>query len=99
MDEIDKIIQENADKKDQTETIRRLYFFVQKFPYKVCSFDGPLDLAKSGFGDCRHKQALLYELYSRLGLKVRKIKVLFDWKDLPLPESFPSPAAFFAPVS
>lgn len=63
-----------------------LFEYVQKFPYRVCPGGDSLSLVKNGFGDCRHKHNLLYELFQKIGLDSKKVKVLFDWKDLPLPE-------------
>lgn len=63
-----------------------LFEYIQKFPYKVCPKGDSLSLIKNGFGDCRHKHNLLYELFQGIGLDVKKVKVLFDWKDLPLPQ-------------
>lgn len=37
-------------------------------------------------GDGRHKTELLYQKLKEEGFEVRKIKVLFDWRDLPIPE-------------
>lgn len=62
-----------------------LFEYVQKFPYKVGPAEGPMCLITNGCGDCRHKHNLLYELFKGLGLNIKKIKVMFNWKDLPLP--------------
>lgn len=59
---------------------------VQKIPYKVCIFDNDKINENLKYGDCRHKSNLLYLLLKKEGIEVKKIKVLFDWRDLPLPE-------------
>jgi hypothetical protein len=36
-------------------------------------------------GDCRHKSLLLYNLLMQTNFEAEKVKVIFDWKDLPIP--------------
>lgn len=72
---------------DIDQKIIKTYEYVQKIPYKVCKFESIDELITNNFGDCRHKHSFLFEVYSKLGLKVEKIKVLFDWRDLPIPKN------------
>ncbi len=58
---------------------------VQKIPYRVCKFDENEINENIKCGDCRHKSALLYNLLTKEGCKVKKVIVIFDWKDLPIP--------------
>ncbi len=64
----------------------KLFKKVQKIPYKVCRFDKEKIDENLPYGDCRHKSELLYNLLRREGFEVEKIKVIFDWKDLPIPK-------------
>jgi len=59
---------------------------VQKIPYRVCMFDKKNINEELRYGDCRHKSELLFKLLEKEGFEVKKIKVLFDWRDLPLPK-------------
>ncbi|MDP3728786.1 MAG: hypothetical protein Q8R18_05010 [bacterium] len=65
----------------------QLFEQVQKIPYRVCKFDRTIIKPNILFGDCRHKSELLYSLLLEEGYEVKKIKVEFDWKDLPLPKN------------
>lgn len=84
MNEVDKYLK-SIENLSLNEKIIKTFEFVQKIPYKVCKFESVDELITNNFGDCRHKHSFLFEVYSKLGLKVEKIKVLFDWKDLPIP--------------
>lgn len=68
------------------EKIVELFKKVQRIPYKVCKFEKEKIDSNLKFGDCRHKNELLGNLLEKEGYEVRKVKVLFDWRDLPLPE-------------
>ncbi len=68
------------------EKIIEIFERVQKIPYKVCQFEREKIDENLPFGDCRHKSELLKNLLEAEGIEVRRIKVLFDWRDLPLPE-------------
>jgi hypothetical protein len=60
---------------------------VQEIPYNVCKYnEGEIDenLEK---GDCRHKHFLLKKLLEQKGFEVGVVKVVFDWKDLPIPKN------------
>ncbi|MEK6926971.1 MAG: hypothetical protein AABX11_00915 [Nanoarchaeota archaeon] len=59
---------------------------VQTIPYKVCKYDESQIDEKLKEGDCRHKSTLLFNLLKKEGFEVKKIKVIFNWKDLPLPK-------------
>lgn len=84
MGEVDKYLK-SIENLSLDEKIIKAFELVQKIPYKVCKFESVDELITNNFGDCRHKHSFLFEVYSKLGLKVEKIKVLFDWKDLPIP--------------
>ncbi len=66
--------------------IVKLFEQVQRIPYKVCKFDSKLINPDIPYGDCRHKSELLYYLLSKDGYKVKKLKVEFNWRDLPIPK-------------
>jgi len=59
---------------------------VQKIPYRVCRFEKEKINQNLKYGDCRHKSLLLKQLLEKESYEVKEIKVLFDWKDLPLPQ-------------
>lgn len=59
---------------------------VQKIPYKVCKFEEDKIDEKIKLGDCRHKSTLLKKILEKEGFEVKKVKVVFDWRDLPIPE-------------
>ena len=85
MDEVNKYLR-SIENLSLDQKIIKTFEFVQKIPYKVCKFKSVDDLIINNFGDCRHKHLFLFEVYSKLGLKVEKIKVIFDWKNLPIPD-------------
>ena len=60
---------------------------VQKVPYNVCQFDETKIDEKIKFGDCRHKSTLLKKLLDKEGYKTKRMKVIFDWNDLPIPKN------------
>ncbi|OGJ19951.1 hypothetical protein A3K73_03250 [Candidatus Pacearchaeota archaeon RBG_13_36_9] len=64
----------------------KLFEKVQKIPYRVCQFDESKIDKSLEFGDCRHKSALLKKLLEEKGYKAREYKVIFDWKDIPIPK-------------
>lgn len=70
-----------------TSKIVQLFEKVQKIPYKVCFFSRESINPNILYGDCRHKSELLHTLLVEEGYEVKKIKVEFDWKDLPLPKN------------
>ncbi len=59
---------------------------VQAIPYKVCKYDEGCIDEKLKEGDCRHKSHLIFNLLKNEGFEVKKVKVIFNWKDLPLPK-------------
>jgi broad specificity phosphatase PhoE len=63
----------------------KIFERVQKIPYKICKFDEEKIDKKLQEGDCRHKSVLLYRLLEKKGYRVTREKVIFDWKDLPIP--------------
>jgi arylamine N-acetyltransferase len=65
----------------------KIFEKVQKIPYEVCQFDESKINESLKCGDCRHKSELLYRLLKKEGFEVKKIKVIFDWRDLPLPKN------------
>jgi len=70
----------------QDKKLINIFRKVQKIQYKVCQFDESNINGKIKFGDCRHKSHLLKRLLDKEGYKTKKIKVIFDWKDLPIPK-------------
>ena len=73
----------------ETKLLIALYRKVQAIPYTVCKFDEKEINESLIAGDCRHKSHLLYILLIKSVFEVKKIKVIFDWKDLPLPHLLP----------
>ncbi|MDE1848642.1 MAG: hypothetical protein KGH55_01260 [Nanoarchaeota archaeon] len=67
--------------------IVNLFEKVQSIPYKVCKFDETALNENISCGDCRHKSYILKNLLEKEGFEVHLVKVIFDWRDLPLPES------------
>jgi hypothetical protein len=67
-------------------SIIQLFEQVQKIPYKVCKFEPDKINENLKEGDCRHKSTLLCNLLKEAGFEVKKVKVIFDWKDLPIPK-------------
>lgn len=65
--------------------IIKLFEKVQKIPYKVCKFERDKIDENIRYGDCRHKSELLYKLLVKAGFEVKRLKVVFYWKNLPLP--------------
>jgi len=59
---------------------------VQKIPYVVCQFEEDKIGENLREGDCRHKSYLLKKLLDAEGYKTKIVKVIFDWKDLPIPK-------------
>jgi hypothetical protein len=59
---------------------------VQNISYKVCEFKKEKIGKNLKFGDCRHKSFLLKKLLSKESYEVKDIRVIFDWKDLPIPK-------------
>jgi hypothetical protein len=68
------------------KNIIKIFNQVQKIPYKVCKFEPEKIDCGLKEGDCRHKSTLLYNLLKKDVFEVKKIKVIFDWKDLPIPK-------------
>ena len=63
----------------------KIFEKVQKIPYRVCKFEEDKVDKNLKFGDCRHKSTLLKQLLQKRGFEIKEVKVIFDWKDLPLP--------------
>jgi len=59
---------------------------VQKIPYQVCKYDEKEIYENLDKGDCRHKHFLLKKLLEQEGFKVKEVKVIFNWEDLPIPK-------------
>ncbi len=68
------------------ENLVKTFGMVQKIPYRVCRFDENEINKYLKYGDCRHKSHLLFMLLKNEGFEIKKIKVIFDWKDLPIPK-------------
>jgi len=64
----------------------KIFEKVQKIPYKVCKFEKEKIKGNLKFGDCRHKALLLKQLLEKEGYEVKELKVVFDWRDLPIPK-------------
>jgi len=62
-----------------------LFRKVQRIPYQVCKFNKTEINENLEYGDCRHKHYLLKQLLDKEGYEVSEVKVIFDWKDLPIP--------------
>lgn len=71
---------------ESIKTLVAIFEKVQKIPYRVSKFDEKEINEKLKCGDCRHKSILLYNLLKKKRFDVKKIKVIFDWKDLPIPK-------------
>jgi len=69
----------------------QLFEKVQKIPYQVCKFEESEVHENIKQGDCRHKSLLLYNLLKKEGFEVKKVIVLFDWNDLPVPKELLKP--------
>src|SRR3989344_1064546 len=67
--------------------ISEIFHKVQKIPYKVCRFDEAEIDESLKCGDCRHKTYLLKKFLEEMGIEVRITMVIFNWADLPLPNS------------
>ena len=70
----------------KTKKLIALFEKVQQIPYKVCKFDEGGIHPSLKEGDCRHKAVLLKKLLEHEGFEVKKLSVVFDWGDLPLPQ-------------
>jgi hypothetical protein len=66
--------------------IVRLFEKVQKIHYRICPYDKNEINENLSFGDCRHKSELLKQLLERKGFEVKKVRIIFDWADLPIPK-------------
>ena len=71
---------------DADKKLIEIFEKVQKIPYRACKFDETKIDSSLKFGDCRHKSALLKKLLNKEGYETKKMKVIFNWKDLPLPK-------------
>jgi len=75
----------------RAELLGQLFKKSQKILYQVCEFNPEKYHLKENVnltmkqGDCRHKSLLLYNLLQQNTFDAEKIKVVFDWKDLPIP--------------
>jgi transglutaminase-like putative cysteine protease len=73
--------------KNEIEFRKDVFDFVKNFPYRITRFTPQKgDLLLYRRGDCRHKTEALLNIFRAKGYPVRKVEVLFDWKDLPIPE-------------
>lgn len=67
--------------------IIELFEKVQRIPYRVCRYSEDEIDENLQRGDCRHKHFLLKRLLEQEGFEAREVKVIFNWKDLPIPET------------
>jgi len=75
--------------RNEIEFRKSVFDFVKNFPYRITRFTpqkGNLFFYRCG--DCRHKTEALLNIFRAKGYPVRKVEVLFDWKDLPIPAEF-----------
>ncbi|MDG5469354.1 transglutaminase domain-containing protein [Deltaproteobacteria bacterium IMCC39524] len=72
---------------EEKEARIALFKFVMEQPYKIRSWHSRsgVELFDTGNGDCRHKREALYYLFKSAGLEVRKVTVLYNYADLPIP--------------
>lgn len=70
----------------QKNKIVVLFEKVQRISYRICKFEEEEIDENLNYGDCRHKSYLLKRLLEDEGFEVRKVKVIFNWADLPLPK-------------
>ena len=74
-----------------TELLVKLFHFVQNIPYRIAPFDSGSYACEESVtifmkqGDSRHKSLLLHNLLQEKNFEVEMAKVVFDWKDLPIP--------------
>lgn len=65
--------------------IIRLFEEVQRIPYRICKFEKQKINRDIPYGSCRHKSELLYQLSEKEDYPIRRLIVVFDWNDLPIP--------------
>lgn len=65
----------------------KIFEEVQKSPYQVCPFKENKIDENIESGDCRYKFLLLKKLLDKERYKTKIIKVIFNWKDLPIPKN------------
>ena len=65
----------------------KIFEKVQKIPYKIKQYIEEEIDENLKEGDCRHKSKLLIQLLKKEGYESAKgLRVIFDWKDLPIPK-------------
>lgn len=84
-----KAILKYAEGLDDVDSKRVLFGIVQSFPYRLRHWEpnNSMDLFVERSGDCRHKRDALFQLYKDKGFAVRKVTVLYNYADLPLPKN------------
>ena len=75
-----------VESKLKSKILIELFKKVQRVPYQASKFVKEEINENIKCGDCRHKSELLFQLLNKNKFEVKRIKVIFDWKDLPLPE-------------
>ncbi len=75
-----------VENKLKTKILVSLFKKVQAIPYQVSKFVKEEINEDIKYGDCRHKSELLFQLLKKDNFEVRKLKVIFDWQDLPIPK-------------
>ncbi len=82
-----EISKELVDGRSKEEGRIAIFEFVRDFEYRIGNWrpHHPEDIIARRRGDCRHKADLLEALLKCAGYEVRKVRVIFDWADLPVP--------------
>ena len=75
-----------VESKLKSKILMELFKKVQIIPYQVSKFVKEEINESIKYGDCRHKSELLFQLLNKNKFEVKRIKVIFDWKDLQLPK-------------
>ncbi len=82
-----EISKELVDGLSKVEGRIAIFEFVRDFEYRIGNWrpNHPEDIIARRLGDCRHKADLLEALLKCAGYEARKVRVIFDWADLPVP--------------
>ncbi|WP_422367490.1 hypothetical protein [Pelagibius sp.] len=82
---VDWVVSQLADLDPEVQRIIAFHL-VQSAPYRLLPWTGdPDSLFTVGRGDCRHKTYAQMRLFAGIGIRVRHVKIGFDWADLPIP--------------
>ena len=75
-----------VENKLKSKILVELFKKVQKIPYQISKFVKEEINENIKRGDCRHKSELLFQLLNKNNFEAKKLKVVFNWQDLPIPE-------------